>query len=198
VENGILSRAQTRTRNAIIRACRDMIGAGARLSLRAVAEAALVSEATAYRYFPDLLSLLREALAGAWNIDDALAPIEDCDDPVERVGFACEVFLRHVQACQSAIRVVVAATVTQPEFAAARPGHRFPLIDRALAPFEEQLAAKDPEAMGRLKNALAAIISPESLFCFTDLLGLPAQAGIDNAVHMARLVTADAFSGVRE
>ena len=31
-----------------------------------VARAALVSEATAYRYFPDLVSLLREALAGVW------------------------------------------------------------------------------------------------------------------------------------
>ena len=32
----------------------------------AVARAALVSEATAYRYFPDLVSLLREAVDGTW------------------------------------------------------------------------------------------------------------------------------------
>ena len=53
-----------RTRTAIIAACQELITAGADINMPAVARAALVSEPTAYRYFPDLASLLEEALAG--------------------------------------------------------------------------------------------------------------------------------------
>lgn len=60
-----------------------------------VARAALVSEATAYRYFPDLVSLLREVDAGMWpSPAESLAPVAHTDDPVERVGHATEVLLR--------------------------------------------------------------------------------------------------------
>ena len=54
-----------RTRTAIIAACQDLITAGADINMPAVARAALVSEPTAYRYFPDLASLLEEALAAS-------------------------------------------------------------------------------------------------------------------------------------
>ena len=41
-----------------------------------VAKAAMVSEATAYRYFPDLASLLAKALAEDWPTPaEALAPV---------------------------------------------------------------------------------------------------------------------------
>ena len=41
-----------------------------------VARAAMVSEATAYRYFPDLVTLLQQALAGLWPPPaEALAPV---------------------------------------------------------------------------------------------------------------------------
>ena len=51
-----------RTRMAIIEACRDIIRAGGPVTMPGVARAALVSEATAYRYFPDLAALLNETL----------------------------------------------------------------------------------------------------------------------------------------
>src|ERR1700684_2830151 len=53
-----------RPRTAILAACQALITAGADINMPAVARAALVSEPTAYRYFPDLGSLLEEALAG--------------------------------------------------------------------------------------------------------------------------------------
>jgi AcrR family transcriptional regulator len=53
-----------RTRNAIVRAATDLMRTGRDITMLEVAKAALVSEATAYRYFPDLTSLLREAMDG--------------------------------------------------------------------------------------------------------------------------------------
>ena len=64
-----------RTRSAIVDATRDLVRSGAEITMPAVARTALVSEATAYRYFPDLPSLLREALTGVWaSPAEALAP----------------------------------------------------------------------------------------------------------------------------
>ena len=65
-----------RTRQAIVAATRELIRAGGEVTMPAVAKSALVSEATAYRYFPDLASLLREALTGVWpSPETALAPV---------------------------------------------------------------------------------------------------------------------------
>src|ERR1700761_8250616 len=78
-----------RTRNAIIAACQELITAGAEINMPAVARAALVSEPTAYRYFPDLASLLEEALAGIEpDPAAALAAGADPADPIERLAYA--------------------------------------------------------------------------------------------------------------
>ena len=53
-----------RTHDAIVRAAAELIGTGRDVTMPEIARAALVSEATAYRYFPDLPSLLQEAVAG--------------------------------------------------------------------------------------------------------------------------------------
>src|SRR5581483_9407285 len=111
-----------RTRAAIVEAARELLAAGDELTMPAVARAALVSEATAYRYFPDLPSLISEALAGVWPPPaEALAPVAESADPVERVAFACEFLLRGILLRQGAVRAVIAATITRPETATARP-----------------------------------------------------------------------------
>ena len=89
------SNQKERTRTAIVAAAREAIASGGEVTMPEVARRALVSEATAYRYFPDLASLLREALAGVWKSpQQAMAPVAGSDDPVERIGFATEVLLR--------------------------------------------------------------------------------------------------------
>ena len=50
-----------RTRTAILDAARELVRAGGEVTMPLVAASARVSEATAYRYFPDLASLLAEA-----------------------------------------------------------------------------------------------------------------------------------------
>lgn len=179
-----------RTRTAIVAAARELIGTGAEVTMPAIARAALVSEATAYRYFPDLPSLISEALAGVWPPPaEALAPVADSADPLERIAFACDFLLRGVLARQGAVRAMISATVTRPENATARPGIRFGLIDHALLPLEGTLGATDPEAFAQLKRGLAVVVSAEALFTLTDLCGLDPEEAITSAVRTAIALT---------
>jgi AcrR family transcriptional regulator len=184
-----------RTRAAIVAAARGLIAGTDEVTMPAVARAALVSEATAYRYFPDLVTLLREAVDGTWpSPADALGPAGSSTDPVERIGIATEQLLRHVQASQGAVRAMIAAAVVRPGTAGIRPGHRFRLIDDALAPLEETMGAGRAAALTQLKRDLALVVSAEALFTLTDLCQLTPDEAIASAVHAARTLTAAAIA----
>ena len=187
---------KARTRRAIVDACRELARSGAEVTMPQVAELAMVSEATAYRYFPDLVSLLREALDGLWPEPAlALAPVAASGDPVERVAFACEYLLRGVHAYQGAVRAMISHTITAPATARARPGVRFGLIDYALAPFDEPASPVRlaPDAMTRLKQDLSMVVSAEAFFTLTDLSGLAPGEAIASAVRAAATLTKAAF-----
>jgi AcrR family transcriptional regulator len=176
-----------RTRIAIVQAAAELSRTGRELTMPEVAKAALVSEATAYRYFPDLVSLLREAIAGQLPTPaEALEPVAGSVDPVERVAAATEYLMRHVLTRQGVVRAMIAATIIRPAEATARPGLRFGLIDHALSPITEVL---DPDILAQLKRDLAVVISAEALFSLTDLHGLPPETAITSIVHTATTLT---------
>lgn len=169
-----------RTRAAIVTAARELIRGGGDITMAVVAKDALVSEATAYRYFPDLVSLLDEALIGVR--DSAPRAISASDDPVERVAAATEDLLRETLAHQGAVRAIIAATITRPASAGSRPVRRFTLIDQALAGLPEPVVAQ-------LRRDLAVVMSAEALFILTDLCGLPPEEAITSAISTARTLT---------
>lgn len=185
-----------RTRTAILHAASELIRTGRDVTMLEVAKTALVSEATAYRYFPDLVSLLQEAMAGQLpSPAEALAAVADSRDPVERVGAVTEHLMRHVLTMQGAVRAMIAATITRPAIADARPGLRFGLIEDALAPVASGPGALEPAALAQLKNDLAVVVSAEALFCLTDLCKLSPEDAIASAVHTARTITRAAVGG---
>jgi AcrR family transcriptional regulator len=182
-----------RTRRAIVTAAREVVAAGGEVTMPEVARRALVSEATAYRYFPDLAAVLREALAGIWaSPEDSLAAVAYTDDPVERIGYATEVLLREVLAYQDAVRAMIAAAVTKPG-SARRPGRRFGLIEEALRPLEDTMAVQQPARFEQLKRGLAVVVSAEALFTLTDVCGLTPELAIASAIETARSLTAAAI-----
>jgi AcrR family transcriptional regulator len=179
-----------RTRNAIVAAAVELSRTGREVTMPEVARTALVSEATAYRYFPDLASLLQEAIAGQLpTADEALAPLAGRDDPVARIAAVTEFLLRHVLARQGVVRALIAATITRPGQPQARPGLRFGLIDNALAPLEGTLGADRPAVLAQLKRDLAVVVSAEALFSLTDLHGLAPEEAIASIVHTATTLT---------
>ena len=175
-----------RTRSAIVQAAADLAGTGREVGMPEIARAALVSEATAYRYFPDLVSLLREAIAGQLPTpEQALAPVEHSEDPVERVAAATEFLLRHVLARQGVVRAMIAGTVARPA-QGSRPGLRFGLIEHALAPLA---GTGRREELEQLKRGLAVVVSAEALFNLTDLYGLDPEQAISSLVGTATTLT---------
>jgi AcrR family transcriptional regulator len=187
-----------RTRTAIVQAARELITSGAEVSMSLVATRALVSEATAYRYFPDLASLLTEAIAGLWPAAaEALQPVAHLDDPAERIAYVTELLLRDVHAYQGAVRVMIAASITRPDAGPIRPGRRFGLIDEALAPLEATLTNADRETFEQLKRDLAIVVGAEAFFNLTDLCGLEPDAAIASAVHTARTLTLASVARMR-
>jgi AcrR family transcriptional regulator len=186
---------KARTRQAIVNACVELIRRGQPVTMPEVAKAAMVSEATAYRYFPDLTSLLAKALAADWPTPaEALAPVEESDDPVERVAFATRFLLQGVAERHEVVRSMIAATIAQPDLSSrARPGIRFGLIEYALAPFVDALESTSPERLAQLRLDLAVVVSAEALFSLTDLCGLSVEDAIDSAEKTAGTLTSAAF-----
>lgn len=184
------SNQKWRTRTAIVQATRDLIRSGHELTMPEVARAALVAEATAYRYFPDLVSLLTEAMADLWPAPEvALEPVAGSADPVERVAFAAEYLLRGVIAYQGAVRAMISGTITRPEAAGTRPGYRFGLVDYALAPLQGTMAVRHPEVFAQLKRDLAVVVGAEAFYCLTDLCHLPVEEALASVIRTARTLT---------
>jgi AcrR family transcriptional regulator len=189
-EEGGRVNQKRRTRTAIIAACQQLITAGADITMPAVARAALVSEPTAYRYFPDLASLLEEALAGI-DPDPAatLAAGADPTDPVERVVYAAELLARLVIERQGAIRALISVSITRGIARHVRPGYRFALIDQALAPLTGRKPGIEAATLEQLRRDLAVVISAEAVLTLTDLYGLDSDAAVASIAHTARLIT---------
>ncbi|MFJ8493081.1 TetR/AcrR family transcriptional regulator [Streptomyces sp. NPDC094038] len=190
--NGLSSQME-RTRSAIVAATRDLADTGAEITMPKVAAEARVSEATAYRYFPDLLSLLRAAVI----TEDLVAVLRSAtrsDDPVERIGQAAEILGRAVLRRQGAVRVVVASTIAKPPTAKDRPAHRFGLIRHALAPWIDSRGSAGQADVEQLVRGLALVISAESLFALIDLCDLTPDDAITSLVTTARQMTAAAVA----
>jgi AcrR family transcriptional regulator len=188
-EEGGRVNQKRRTRTAIIAACQQLIAAGADINMPAVARAALVSEPTAYRYFPDLASLLEEALAGIEPDPAAALAAANPGDPVERVAYAAELLARLVIERQGAIRALMSVSIARGTGRQVRPGYRFALIDQALAPLSTPTSGIAAATLEQLRRDLAVVISAEAVLTLTDLYGLDSDAAVTSVVHTARLIT---------
>lgn len=162
-----------RTREALLRAVRDLLEQGHNPTLEEVAEAAMVSRATAYRYFPSIEAVVAEAAVEQAVLDPG-AVIGDRRDLLDRCLAAVagsttalldnEVAM-HVMAKSAADRWLAAPDGD----AAARPGRRLELIDAAIEPHADRLG---PEVTDRLRSALGLVSGMEAVISARDVLGL--------------------------
>lgn len=165
-----------RTRKALLQAAAQLTKQGRRPTLEEIAEEALVSRATAYRYFPNVEGLYLEAsidfeapkaedaLRGA-PADDVIARLEHVDDALHTMIAANETPLRMMLA-QSLERSARGDTDAKLP---ARQNRRTPLLEAALAPANGSIK---PAALKKLKHALALVIGPEAMVVFKDVLRL--------------------------
>lgn len=174
---------KVRTRQDLIVAARDLVLKGQLPTVAEVARAAKVSPATAYRYFPDQLRLLGEALKDAGPFQRARVPEGEMDpalDARERITLAAEGFYAQAQERERMIRAVLAisllrtvdGSVSREDAVSVRPGLRRIWIDKALAPEQRAMPS---EEIRRLKLALSVLISGEALVSLQDLNGIGSQ-----------------------
>ena len=163
-----------RTRKDLLRAAARLTGQGRKPSLEEIAAEALVSRATAYRYFPSVEALLAEAALDVVTPEpDAL--LQDApDDPVARLERVDTALHEVVLANEASFRLMLAHSLQQglsdngselPK----RQNRRSPLIEAALEPARDQIK---PATLRMLSRALALIIGTESLVVFKDVLRL--------------------------
>lgn len=156
-----------------------LMQAGATPSVSEVAEAAGVSRATAYRYFPS-----QAALIGA-VVDEALGPILTWSsrsvDPARRVSELIGVGLPRIDAFEATFKAALKLSLEQwardragtlGEEPAFKRGHRIELLMDALAPLQGRLS---PEKFDRLAQALSLVFGVEILTVLKDIWGLDGQ-----------------------
>jgi AcrR family transcriptional regulator len=162
-----------RTRKDLIAAASRLMKEGRKPTLDEVAESARVSRATAYRYFPNIESLLVEASVDIATPDStALFANDASSDPEARIDRAEAAMHRMAFDNEPAIRLMLAASLTRTDAEGAIPlrqNRRTPLIEAALAPARGRLRKASYE---RLTAALALIFGSESMIVFRDVLHL--------------------------
>ena len=103
------SNQHLRTRKDLLLAAARLLKEGRQPTMDEVAEAALVSRATAYRYFPTLESLVIEApLDGAVPDPGALFAAETSPDPEDRLERAEAALHRMVYQNEAQLRLMLA------------------------------------------------------------------------------------------
>jgi AcrR family transcriptional regulator len=159
-----------RTRKDLLDAAARLMREGRQPDFEAIAEAALVSRATAYRYFPGLDALLREAaLHVAVPSPDTFFAGDASTDPVarlERLDAALFAMLRENEPAMRALLAASLQPVAEGE-APTRQNRRSPLIAAALDPVRDRFRPADLE---KLEQALVALLGVEAMVAFKDVL----------------------------
>jgi AcrR family transcriptional regulator len=167
-----------RTQQALMAAALALRDEGRQPTLQDVADRALVSRATAYRYFASMDTLMAMA-----QFERAMPALEEVfrrgDDPVRALGRAAEringLLLDDERAAHALLRGAMQDWLDSPAGARPpRPGRRMQLIDPIVAACAGRL---DAAARRRLRGALALVIGAEAVVSLRDVAGVPvAQA----------------------
>lgn len=165
-----------RTRAALLRAARELVAQGRTPTVTEAADAALVSKATAYRYFPT-----QEALLVELPLDEAAPTVESLfrqgapADAEDRAALVQNALYDLARDHETEFRVFLRGSLTR----SARNGNgardplrgarRDALLAEALAPLAGELP---PAELERLKKAVAMLVGVESMIVLRDVLHL--------------------------
>ena len=162
-----------RTRQALIAAAEELVDAGGNPTLADIAERALVSKTTAYRYFASAEELIAEVFFDREFPTAATVLDSVGDDPDERVlaveAAVNDALLANEVAMRTIVRNSLDSNLAGTHDPPLRPGRRRALIAAALAPLEPELS---PDELDQLAHALALVIGPEAIVAARDVCGL--------------------------
>jgi AcrR family transcriptional regulator len=163
-----------RTRKDLLQAAARLLKEGRNPSLEEIAEEALVSRATAYRYFPNVEALLIEApLDLALPDETEMFAGAPASDPVARMERVDAAFHDMILENETALRLMLAKSMEHraagDDGLPARQNRRSPMIEAALAPAKAEFSRA---SLDKLQKALALIVGTEAMIVFKDVLQL--------------------------
>ena len=175
-------RQKNRTRRALIDAAADLVRNGKTPTVPEAAEAAEISRATAYRYFPTQEMLLAEvalfAVGGPLvdvSVNSELPPEEAVARLVRGVG-------EWAYANEQALRTLLRLSL-DPTTGVSRPGHRTGWIADVLAPVRDLI---DPVAYEKLATAMTLLVGIDPVVVMTDIAGVSRKRALDTLEWTAR------------
>jgi len=189
---------KARTRKLMLETAIGLMQRGQTPSVSAVAEAAEVSRATAYRYFPSQAALVHAV------VDEALGPIlgwQSADtDPEARVANLVEASMPRISEFEATFKAALKLSLEQwaereagtlgsePPF---KRGHRVELLQHAIAPLKGTLP--EPQ-FRRLAQALSLTYGLEVLIVLKDIWGLAFDETREVALWAANALVRAAIS----
>jgi len=168
-----------RTRKALLEAANRLVNQGQQPSLEEIAEEAMVSRATAYRYFPSMERLLIEAhLHRETLFPQDLLSGRDQATPSERAALVHDHMHDLVANNEASFRTLLRACMDDwisskgriDEYL--RGGRRLPMIDEAIKDLKPVLTRAKYR---RLRLALAAMVGIEPFVVLRDVCGLKSE-----------------------
>jgi AcrR family transcriptional regulator len=194
---------KARTRAALLRAAEELVKEGRPPSVPDAADRALVSIATAYRYFSSAEDLwweasnaaIGETLAEAEKRIDAAGsdPLARLDALIRSTGF--RIFDDQVSHRRIAMIALEQwfrqAESPDSERAPIRQGCRNAQIRDVLVPLEDELPSED---IDRLAHALGLVVGAEAVIALTDAVGLDVPTGKTTLLDASRWLLSGALA----
>lgn len=183
-----------RTRAAIVAAAAELLRQGKSPTVPEVADAALVSRATAYRYFPSQEYLLSEAALQSIReeTDQVLEASESADGPSMRLDGVVQALQERTLRQEAGFRALLRLSLEQAfdgsdgeGSAPRRGGRRIDWIERALAPVWDNL---DEHAKEHLVGALSLCMGIEPLVVLRDICGFTPEQALETCRWAAQAI----------
>ena len=170
-EDGGRADQKRRTRAALVQAARDLVAEGVTPTVAAAADAASVSRAAAYRYFPNQRVLL--VAAHPETAARTMLGPEPALDPADRLDAVVTAFTSLVLETETAQRAMLRLSLADDpkdrEALPLRQGRAIAWIAEAFDPIRDQLT---PDGVHALALAVRSAIGIEALVWLTDVAGL--------------------------
>lgn len=182
---------KNRTRKELVAAAGVLLRAGHRATVTDVAEAAGISRATAYRYFPTQEMLLAEVALFASG--GPLFPAVPESAPVpEAIGRMVRRVGAWAYANEQPLRTILRLSL-DPSTGVRRPGHRIEWIADALAPVQDKIR---PETYNKLSKALTLMLGIDPIVVMKDIAGASREQALDALEWSARTLVEAALGTV--
>lgn len=188
-----------RTRRALIEAALALCEDGRKPSFAEVAERALVSRATAYRYYASVEALISDAM-----FERAVPPLESfCklaqDDPAEMAARAARTMNKLLLDDEVGLHVVersfMSAWLDNPaESRPPRPARRMQYIDPIVESLKNELT---PAARRQLAHALAMLMGTEAALALHDVAGASLDEALSASAWAAQALVRQALAEAR-